>query len=353
MTLGVGIAVTAVVIATASEYGLREGNLSPRELLIRDGDAQTFPNPGMTPAERARLDAQAARIAATVRHSTVFRLDVAMNPRTARDPSVREPVALGRELSGSTTRLLSYPYVATPELLRHYGIDPSAIHAGTDLLTARTGNVELFDTTARPSGTPPPTRVEHLDLPRYTSSANSLITSNAVRKHGWVRVRAAWLVESPRTLSASEIAAARSAAGDLGLTIEARSTQDSLETLKSTATAVGILLALAIAGMAVSLIRSESANDLRTLTATGAAGRTRRALTATTAGTLAALAALLGTGGAYIALIAAYHADLGKLAPLPAPQLLLLGIGLPVTATAVGGLLGGRQPASFTRQRLD
>ena len=114
----------------------------------------------------------------------------------------------------------------------------------------------------------------------------------------------------------------------------------------------GILLALAIAGMAVSLIRSESANDLRTLTATGAAGRTRRALTATTAGTLAALAALLGTGGAYIALIAAYHADLGQ----PHPY----GASTPPAGHRPAGhcdgrrrALGGRQPASFTRQRLD
>jgi putative ABC transport system permease protein len=105
--------------------------------------------------------------------------------------------------------------------------------------------------------------------------------------------------------------------------------------------------------MAVSLIRGESANDLRTLTASGAAGRTRRTLTATTAGTLALLGVTLGTGGAYLALLAGYHAELGRLTPLPVTHLLLLGAGLPIAATVSGWLLGGREPRVFTRQALD
>ena len=69
--------------------------------------------------------------------------------------------------------------------------------------------------------------------------------------------------------------------------------------------------------MTVGLIRSESAGDLRTLTATGATGRTRRTLTAATAGALALLGALLGVAGAYLALAATYHDDLGYLGRIP------------------------------------
>jgi putative ABC transport system permease protein len=58
------------------------------------------------------------------------------------------------------------------------------------------------------------------------------------------------------------------------------------------ATAAGAILALAILAMTVGLIRSESAGDLRTLTATGATPSIRRTLTAATAGTLALLGAL-------------------------------------------------------------
>ena len=69
--------------------------------------------------------------------------------------------------------------------------------------------------------------------------------------------------------------------------------------------------------MTVGLIRSESAGDLRTLTATGATGRIRRTLTASTAGALALLGALLGVAGAYLALAAMYHDDLGYLGRSP------------------------------------
>jgi putative ABC transport system permease protein len=57
----------------------------------------------------------------------------------------------------------------------------------------------------------------------------------------------------------------------------------SLDQLRIDATAAGVVVALGILAMTVGLIRSESANDLRTLTATGASARTRRVLTAATA----------------------------------------------------------------------
>ena len=69
--------------------------------------------------------------------------------------------------------------------------------------------------------------------------------------------------------------------------------------------------------MTVGLIRSESAGDLRTLTATGATRGIRRTLTATTAGALALLGALLGVAGAYVVLAATYHDDLGYLSECP------------------------------------
>ena len=64
------------------------------------------------------------------------------------------------------------------------------------------------------------------------------------------------------------------------------------------------MLALGILAMSVGLIRSETASDLRTLTATGASSRTRRTLTAATAGALGLAGAVLGTAAAYVAAIA-------------------------------------------------
>src|SRR5207244_2345806 len=123
--------------------------------------------------------------------------------------------------------------------------------------------------------------------------------------------------------------------------------------LRTVVTIVGGLLALAIVAMTIGLIRGEAARDVRTLTATGASGATRRALTASTAGALALLGVGLSTLGAYAVLVAAYHADLGRLAPAPVTYLVLLALGVPIAATAGGWLLAGREPKMFARQALD
>ncbi len=88
-------------------------------------------------------------------------------------------------------------------------------------------------------------------------------------------------------------------------------------------TGAGALLALGILAMTVGLIRSESAGDLRILTATGATPRVRRTLTATTAGALALLGALIGVAGAYVVLSATYYDDLGYLSDVPVLYLAL------------------------------
>ena len=119
------------------------------------------------------------------------------------------------------------------------------------------------------------------------------------------------------------------------------------------ATAAGALLALAILAMTVGLIRSESAGDLRTLTATGATGRIRRTLTAATAGALALLGALLGVAGAYVILMATYHDDLGYLSDAPIRYLVLIVVGIPLTAAAAGWLLAGRESPALARTVIE
>jgi putative ABC transport system permease protein len=352
ITLALGISVTVVVIATTNQYRSDEGNLSSRQLVIRVGDPRTAPDPSLSQADRARLDAAAANIATTLGKSTTVRLDVAINPSTASDANIREPVAIASPIRDGF-RGLGYPYVATPQLLRHYGIDPATIDTATELLTSRQGNVVLLDASVRPRPGEPPTHVQRVDLPTYTSAPTALVTEHALRRHGWVPARAGWLVESSKPLTAQQIAAARAAAAAAGLTIETRATQDGLATLRTVATTVGAMLALAILAMTIGLIRGEAAGDLRALTATGAAARTRRSITASTAGALALLGVGLGTAGAYIALVAAYHADLEQLAPLPIAHLLVLAVGLPAIAMCAGWLLAGREPRTFARQALD
>ena len=154
-------------------------------------------------------------------------------------------------------------------------------------------------------------------------------------------------------MTSQQVADARAFAADNGLTIETRRESSSFATIKAIAIAAGALLALAILAMTVGLIRSESAGDLRTLTATGATSRIRRTLTAATAGALALLGALLGLAGAYVALVATYLDDLGYLGRIPGLPLVLIVVGVPLAATAAGWLLAGREPAAIASTAIE
>jgi putative ABC transport system permease protein len=279
-------------------------------------------------------------------------LDVAMNPATAGNLNLREPVAIAVPISGGFHEL-GYPFVATPRILRHYGINPTTIHDRSDLLTSRLDNVTLLDTTVRQNKKDTASVTQHVDLTKYSSAPSSLITQGALQRHGWVAARAGWLLETSTPITAQQIRTARSAAAAAGLTIEVRETQDGLATLRTIAAIIGALLALAIVAMTLGLVRSEAASELRTLTATGAAARTRRTITASTTGALALLGVLIGTAAAYITLVAAYHSDLRKLTAPPVGHLLVLAVGLPAIATCSGWLLAGREPRTFARQTQD
>ncbi|MBM0224324.1 hypothetical protein [Micromonospora sp. ATA51] len=172
----------------------------------------------------------------------------------------------------------SYPlYVATPELLRLYRLDPAAVAADTDV----------------------------------------------------------------HPLTQQELATAQNLAASAGLTVESRRERASLGTLRTGAVAAGALLALGILAMTVGLIRGETAGGLRTLAATGAPRRVRRTLTATTAGALALLGAILGLAGAYLGLVSVLHRDLGALTGVPVAHLAATTVGLPVVAAVAGWLLAG------------
>ena len=111
------------------------------------------------------------------------------------------------------------------------------------------------------------------------------------------------------------------------------------------ATALGIVIALSVLATSVGLIRSETARDLRTLTAAGASARTRRMITAATAAALGLLGAILGMTGAVIAGLAWAHSSLSVMfGDVPLTDVLILLVGLPLVAAAGGWLLAGRAP---------
>jgi putative ABC transport system permease protein len=190
-------------------------------------------------------------------------------------------------------------------------------------------------------------------LPAYTSDPNTLLTSRGVQALGLQELPVGWLIQTAHPLTTAQINTARRAAASMGLSIETRSAPKSLAPLRNWATAAGILVALGVLAMTVGLIRSETANDLRTLTATGASSTTRRALTGATAGALALLGALIGTAGAYAALIAWHRSNLHPLTNVPVVNLVLIVAALPLIAAGGGWLLAGREPAAIARQPLE
>jgi putative ABC transport system permease protein len=196
-------------------------------------------------------------------------------------------------------------------MLGYYGIDPASIQPTTMLITSRPGLAGIsglfllygdFQSPNGPTYQKTNPSVQTITaLPASTSDPNLLVTEYAVRTLGLtVEPVSCRLIQTPEPLTAAQIDSARESALAAGMTIETRGQAPTLGQARAEASAAGILIALGVLAMMVGLIRAESLDDLRVLTAIGARGRNRRGITATTAGTLALIAAVAGTAVAYL-----------------------------------------------------
>ena len=187
-------------------------------------------------------------------------------------------------------------YVATPQVLATYGIKASQISPGTDILTMRPGLASLphtemtwgsFGLLYGPGGLVQKARVLPLctlsndcvanpamqtvsGLPGGTSAPNTLLTEYAMSKYDLQPTLSGWLIQAPAPLTATQINAARHLALAYEVTVETKADAPSLGEFADSATALGIVIALGVLAASVGLIRSETARDLRTLTAAGA-----------------------------------------------------------------------------------
>jgi putative ABC transport system permease protein len=268
-------------------------------------------------------------------------------------------VALGEPVGGTMHR--RELYVATPDVLRHQGIDPATVAEDTDVLAAARDHLWPNDDRAPTGGlqvVPPDgddfePNVLTIDVPGHTQSPISLITPATMVRLGWESAPAGWLVDAGRPLTGAEVDRAQDLAGATGLSLSARDDKASLAMLRSGATAAGVLVALCILAMTVVLMRGEAAGEMRTLTATGAGSLTRRAITGVTAGGLALLGVGLSIVAAYLALGAGYADDLDRLQRVPVAHLVVITVGVPTAATISGWLVSGRQPHTLAHQRTE
>ena len=378
ISLGVLIAVLVCVLS-AQRFGnvldYAGPNVASNQIIVYTPNGQGG-GPGNGPGQPAATGtpqswARTARgIAAALGSHDVIQLD-------STSASLQHAAA-GRQFSGQV-------YVATPQLLRAFGIKASQVDPTADILTMRPGlsglsKMQLLYANGPstkgggPGGGGPggpgqqtfpcpkssclanPVIQEISALPSGTSAPNTVITEHAIRQLGLSTSPQGWLIQAPHPPTAAQIRNAQSTAGAAGMTVETRNSIPTSAEIINWATVFGVLLALGILAMAVGLIRSETASDLRTLAATGASSPTRRTLTAATAGALGLLGAVLGTVAAYVAAIG-YAWDnqldgLSELSSVPTENLLIILVGMPLIAAVAGWLLAGREPADLGRQPI-
>jgi putative ABC transport system permease protein len=373
-SLAVGIAATIAVTAAAQQahdHTLSGGNLPTNQLIVwlanpdnhgggpglsvvpADGPTGTpaVPNPAVLASARST----AAAIGQALGSAAILELDAAVDlntpvpagaPPDASHASLVHPIS---EHGQHGWTQVAIPYVATPAILDFY----RAVSGSSDILSARRNLTGVQLGTGFKGDFQPVSVQLSAQLPNYTSAPNTLISQRAMTRLGLTAEPVGWLVQAKQPLTGAQIADARHRAAVAGIAIETRTGPDhTLQRLRDYATGAGVLVALGVLAMTVGLIRSETAGDLRTLTATGASGATRRTLNATTAGALALLGGILGTAAAYLALIAWHWHDISYLNRPPYLDLAVLIFGLPVAAIT-GAWLLGRTPTTLARRPLE
>jgi putative ABC transport system permease protein len=387
ISVGVLIAVVICAVAVArysNVYDYVGPNLGSNELAVWSPNGQNGnnPNPGEpTPQNIESQEATVHAIASAVGATDVVELD---NP----SPSVglQNPSGSGRQWDGQI-------YVATPALLRAFGINPSSIPSNVDVLSSRPGlsgsGVQLTygggggkgggqlvgpgsgggggpgpgnTNTCSPEGCiAHPVVQEESKLPTGTDAPNTVITETALRRLHLASQSSldGWIIQANSPITSAQITNAQALAAANNLSIESKNDAPTSHEIVNWATVFAIALALGILAMSLGLIRSETASERRTLSATGASSRTRRTLTAVTAGGLAFLGALLGTVAAYVGLAGWFHTNAleGGLSDIidhiPWNNLFLIVIAMPVVAMIVGYVLAGRDPTGISTRPME
>ncbi len=387
ISIGVMIAVIISIVAAARYANILDyagPNLASNQVNVYTPNGPGYAPPGLGPQIAAKnleaMDKSVHELASALGARAVVELQ-------ATSTSLQH-AASGRPFTGNI-------YVGTPALLQAFGVKTSQVNPAADILTMRPGlsslsHMELIygngggeqfigpgngpSAGQSPGGgggayPPCPTGpkgdclvnpvIQTVSaLPSGVSAPNTVITERVVHQFGLQPEVSGWLIETSGPLTAAQISAARLSAANVGMSIETKNDEPTSSEVINWATVFGIALALGILAMSVGLIRSETASELRTLTATGASSATRRTITATTAGALALLGAVLGTMAGYVGVIGwlrsnSLNGGISALGNIPESNLLIILVGMPLAATLAGWLLAGREPLAIARRPLE
>ena len=306
ISLGVMIAVIICAVAVARYADVFDyvgPNMAANEINVYSPSGESAPfggNPGpdgpngangVTPAPPSigSQESTVKAIASAVGATAVVGLE---NPVA----NLQNPSGSGRQWSGAV-------YVATPALLRAYGINPSSIPGTVDILSSRPGlsgsgvqltyggggkggGVQVGPGAGGGGGPGPessnscspgscvahPVVQEESRLPTGTSAPNTVITESALHRLHIANQSSidGWALQASAPITPAQITNARSLAASNSLGVESKNDEPSSSEIVNWATVFGIALALGILAMSVGLIRSETASELRILAAAGA-----------------------------------------------------------------------------------
>src|ERR1035438_2355825 len=390
ISVGVLIAVVICAVAIArysNVYDYVGPNLASNELAVWSPNGQNGNNPNPSAPTLQELQSQEASVHSIA--SAVGANDVAELYNPAPSVGLQNPSGSGRQWDGQI-------YVATPALLRAYAINPLSIPSDVDVLSSRPGLsgsggqgtygggggkgggqlVGPGSGDSGGSGGPGPGNTntcspegciahpvvqEESQLPTGTDAPNTVITESALRRLHLAGDSSldGWIIQAKSPITSAQVTNAQALAATNNLSVESKNDAPTSHEIVNWATVFAIALALGILAMSIGLIRSETASELRTLTATGASSRTRRTLTAITAGGLAFLGALLGTVAAYVGLAGWFYSNSleGGLSDIidhiPWNNLILIVIAMPAVAMIVGWVLAGRDPTTISARPME
>ena len=124
-------------------------------------------------------------------------------------------------------------YVATPALLADFGIRPSQVDPGADIVSMRPGlgsvpdmqliYGDLGNPQATPSAADNPKIQQLAALPSVTSAPNTLMTPHAIQRYKLQTSPDGWFIQAPQPLTSAQISSARQIAANAGVTVETSS----------------------------------------------------------------------------------------------------------------------------------
>ncbi len=234
VTLAVGIAATIAVSAAATNPPKAVGNLSDDQLMVyATPDTGAGQVPPLNPSQLRTVTSRLDELAGAIHARAVVPLEQAYSPQAGLQPAGPGPGGRTVPAGYATTSLSQVTvsqhgieisgmdplYVATPSVLAHYGIPPSAINPTADVLSARTdlAGLKIFTPEFR-AGPPAPVpgsaagdvqnpKVSDVSpkiqafkqLPLDTSAPGTLLTTSALQRLGLQATPAAWLVQGSGT----------------------------------------------------------------------------------------------------------------------------------------------------------